>query len=131
MKLSTAPRPDLAPFRLAFFLMNSEISVNLLMSDNCLATRDLLPLSFPVAIRFAKVISLVKGISVSATFEWQAAWRAIKKERDLKAFFERVSPRTGKKRAIVAVARKLIGRLRAAFKTGKPYQINPIGLQTA
>ena len=40
-------------------------------------------------------------------------------------------PRTGKKRAIVAVARKLIGRLRAAFKTRKPYQINPIGLQTA
>ncbi len=61
----------------------------------------------------------------------QAAWRAIKKDRDLKEFFERLTPRTGKKRAIVAVARKLIGRLRAAFKTGKPYQMNPISLQPA
>ena len=61
----------------------------------------------------------------------QAAWRAIKKDRDLNEFFEGLHPRTGKKKAIVAVARKLIGRIRAAFKTGKPYQINPIGLQTA
>ena len=68
---------------------------------------------------------------MSATFEWQAAWRAIKKDRDLKAFFERLSPRTGKKRAIVAVARKLIGRIRAAFKTGQPYQMNPISLEPA
>ena len=58
----------------------------------------------------------------------QAAWRAIKKDRDLNEFFERLYPRTGKKRAIVGVARKLIGRLRAAFKTGKPYQMNPITL---
>lgn len=61
----------------------------------------------------------------------QAAWRAIKKDRDLKAFFERLTPRTGKKRAIVAVARKLIGRIRAAFKANKPYQMNPISLETA
>ena len=61
----------------------------------------------------------------------QAAWRAIKKDRDLKEFFERLYPRAGKKRAIVAVARKLIGRIRAAFKTGKPYQINPMSLHTA
>ena len=54
----------------------------------------------------------------------QAAWRAIKKDQDLRAFFERLYPRTGKKRAIVAVARKLIGRIRAAFKRGQPYQIN-------
>ena len=61
----------------------------------------------------------------------EAAWRAIKQDRDLKAFFERLTPRTGKKRAIVAVARKLIGRIRAAFKTGKPYQMNPLSLQVA
>ncbi len=61
----------------------------------------------------------------------QAAWQAIKKDRDLNEFFARLHPRTGKKRAIVAVARKLIGRLRAAFKTGKLYQINPISLHTA
>lgn len=61
----------------------------------------------------------------------QAAWRAIKKDRDLQEFFDRLAPRTGRKRAIVAVARKLIGRLRAAFKTRKPYQMNPIHLQPA
>ena len=59
----------------------------------------------------------------------QAAWRAIEKDRDLKAFFERLYPRTGKKRAIVAVARKLIGRIRAAFKTGQPYQMNSLSPQ--
>lgn len=61
----------------------------------------------------------------------QAAWRAIKKERELKEFFDRLAPRTGKKRAIVAVARKLIGRIRAAFKTRKPYQMNSLSLQPA
>ncbi len=61
----------------------------------------------------------------------QAAWRAIKKDQDLKAFFERLYPRTGKKRAIVAVARKLIGRIRAAFRTETPYQMNPISQQLA
>ena len=61
----------------------------------------------------------------------QAAWRAIKQDRDLQEFFDRLAPRTGKKRAIVAVARKLIGRIRAAFKTRKPYQMNPISLQPA
>ena len=64
-------------------------------------------------------------------FAHQAAWRAIKKDRDLNEFFERLYPRTGKKRAIVAVARKLIGRIRAAFKTGKLYQMNPISSKTA
>ncbi len=80
---------------------------------------------------FARDVSLAKGINESDTFEWQAAWRAIKKDRDLNKFFQRLHPRTGKKRAIVAIARKLIGRIRAAFKTGKPYQINPISLHTA
>jgi transposase len=61
----------------------------------------------------------------------QAAWRAIKKDLDFKAFFERLAPRTGKKRAIVAVARKLIGRIRAVFRTGLPYQMNPINQQPA
>ncbi len=66
---------------------------------------------------------------MSAAFEWEAAWRAIKQDRDLKEFFERLTPRTGKKRAIVAVARKLIVLIRAAMKTGQPYQMNPISPQ--
>ncbi len=131
MKPCTAPLQELAPFRLAFSLMNSEISVNFLMSDNCSVTPDSRLLSFLVETLFVRVISLVKVISASATFEWEAAWRAIKKERELKEFFDRLARRTGKKRAIVAVARKLIGRLRAAFKTRKPYQMNPLSLQPA
>ena len=54
----------------------------------------------------------------------QAAWRAISLDRELKTFFERLYPRTGKKKAIVAVARKLIGRIRAAFRQGELYQLN-------
>ena len=54
----------------------------------------------------------------------QAAWRAISIDRDLRAFFESLYPRTGKKKAIVAVARKLIGRIRAAFRQGELYQLN-------
>ena len=56
----------------------------------------------------------------------QAAWRAIKEDRDLKEYFERLHPRTGKKRAIVAVARKLIGRIRAAFRQNTLYRLELI-----
>lgn len=61
----------------------------------------------------------------------EAAWTAIKKDRHLKEFFERLYPRTGKKKAIVAVARKLIGRIRAAFRHQTTYQINPIICEVA
>lgn len=54
----------------------------------------------------------------------QIAWRAIRKDPSLAQFYERLCPRTGKKRAIVAVARKLIGRIRAAFRKGELYQLN-------
>ena len=56
----------------------------------------------------------------------QAAWRAIRGDLDLKEYFERLHPRTGKKRAIVAVARKLIGRIRAAFRQNNLYCLTPI-----
>lgn len=56
----------------------------------------------------------------------QAAWRAIREDLDLKEYFERLHPRTGKKRAIVAVARKLIGRIRAAFRQNKLSCLTPI-----
>lgn len=62
--------------------------------------------------------SRLRGILV------EVAWRAIEKDTALSEFFERLYPRTGKKRAIVAVARKLIGRIRAAFQTGVSYQMN-------
>ena len=37
---------------------------------------------------------------------------------------ERLYPRTGKKRALIAVARKLIGKIRAAFRKGQDYQLD-------
>ena len=54
----------------------------------------------------------------------EIAWRALNEDRALAVFFERLYPRTGKKKALVAVARKLIGRIRAAFRKGENYQLN-------
>lgn len=52
----------------------------------------------------------------------EVAWRAIAKDLELEAFYKRLLPRTGAKRAIVAVARKLIGRIRGAFRHQALYQ---------
>ena len=62
--------------------------------------------------------SRVRGILI------EIAWRAITKDKALAEFFERLYPRTGKTKAIVAVARKLIGRIRAAFQKGENYQLD-------
>ena len=64
-----------------------------------------------------------QGNSLPRAILVESAWRAIQKDRALGEFFERLYPRTGKKRAIVAVARKLIGRIRAAFHQGVNYQM--------
>ena len=53
----------------------------------------------------------------------EVAWRAIRQDPTLARFYQKVSIRSGSKRAIVAVARKLIGRVRAAFCKGELYQI--------
>jgi transposase len=58
----------------------------------------------------------VRGILI------EVAWRAIEKDPTLGEFFNSLFPRTGKTKAIVAVARKLIGRVRAAFRKGEEYQ---------
>lgn len=52
----------------------------------------------------------------------EAAWRAVIVDPALRLAFERLAKRCGKKRAIVAMARKLIGRIRACFKTGTLYE---------
>jgi transposase len=62
----------------------------------------------------------------SARVRWllvEAAWRAITKDKALKDAFDRIAKTRGKKRAIVAIARKLIGRIRACFKTKKVYAV--------
>lgn len=56
----------------------------------------------------------------------QAAWVAIYKDPSLMIIFERISKTAGKKRAIVSVARHLIGRMRSCFKSGTLYQISKI-----
>lgn len=61
----------------------------------------------------------------------EIAWRAIGKDQELAAFFHRLHPRTGKTRAIVAVARKLIGRIRAAFRKGERYAAQTLPAATA
>jgi transposase len=48
----------------------------------------------------------------------EVAWRAIADDESLKAFYVRVAQRRDSKRAIVAVARKMLGRLRHCLKNG-------------
>ncbi len=52
----------------------------------------------------------------------QCSWVAIRYDEGLKQAFERIAKRAGAKRAIVAIARKLIGRIRACFRTGELYR---------
>ena len=53
----------------------------------------------------------------------EAAWRAIRQDEALREDFERIAARRGKKIAIVAIARKLVGRARAVFRTQEAYQL--------
>lgn len=53
----------------------------------------------------------------------QAAWKAVKKDMSLNSIFERISQKRGKKRAIIAIARILIGRVRSCIKRRGLYLI--------
>jgi transposase len=53
----------------------------------------------------------------------EASWKAMSKDEALAEFFMNLAKRTGKKRAIVAVARKLIGKVRAAVRDSKLYEV--------
>jgi len=62
----------------------------------------------------------------SARIRWllvEAAWRALSKDEALKEAFDRIAKTRGKKRAIIAIARKLIGRIRACFRTKTVYAV--------
>jgi len=52
----------------------------------------------------------------------EAAWRTIGKDESLREVYQRIAKRRGGKRAIVAVARKLIGRARAVIRDNKAYE---------
>ena len=56
----------------------------------------------------------------------QAAWVAIRHDKELQIIYERIAAKSGAKRAIVAVARKLIGRIRACFRTGELYKAQKV-----
>ena len=51
----------------------------------------------------------------------QVAWMAVRRDENLAALYNRLSARIGAKKAIVAVARRLIGQIRACFRTGELY----------
>lgn len=54
----------------------------------------------------------------------EAAWVAITKDPNLAEVYERLSLKRGKKRAIIAVARRLAGRIRSCVLSGSLYAIN-------
>lgn len=56
----------------------------------------------------------------------EVAWRSVRKDSELAEKFAQLSYRRGKKRAIVAIARILIGRIRSCFMNGMYYQQQPM-----
>lgn len=52
----------------------------------------------------------------------QSAWTAIRLDNGLREIFDRISAKAGSKRAIVAIARRLIGKIRACLRTGCMYE---------
>jgi transposase len=62
-----------------------------------------------------------QGKSILRKILVQAAWTAIKQDNHLKVVFEKISGKAGKKIAIVAIARRLIGHLRACLQKKEDY----------
>ena len=53
----------------------------------------------------------------------ETAWRALPRDKVLQELFDRIAATRGKKRAIVAIARRLTGRMRACFRQGTTYAV--------
>jgi transposase len=53
----------------------------------------------------------------------ETAWRALPRDKVLQEIFDRIAATRGKKRAIVAIARRLTGRIRACFRQGTTYAV--------
>lgn len=71
-----------------------------------------------------------QGKSILRMILVQVAWKSIKRDQRLLEKFERISKKAGKKRAIVAIARRIIGCIRACFKTGALWCANaPVGTE--
>ena len=54
----------------------------------------------------------------------ESSWTAIRKDPSLHKVYESIKKRRGAKRAIIAISRKLIIRIRRILLDGKPYKIN-------
>ena len=52
----------------------------------------------------------------------EAAWRLVRQTGRWRVIFERLSGRIGRKKAIVAIARRLLGVMMALLKSGQPYR---------
>lgn len=53
----------------------------------------------------------------------ETAWRALPRDGVLQEMFDRIAATRGKKRAMVASARRLTGRMRACFRQGTTYAV--------
>src|SRR5215468_10957883 len=53
----------------------------------------------------------------------ETAWRALPRDTVLQEMFDRIAATRGKKRAIVAITRRLTGRMRACFRQGTTYAV--------
>lgn len=62
-----------------------------------------------------------QGKSILRRILVQAAWTATRHDDELYAIFTRIAAKAGLKRAIIGVARRMIGRIRACFRTSKLY----------
>jgi hypothetical protein len=55
----------------------------------------------------------------------EAAWRLVRYSRHWSTVYEQLRHRRGKKKAIVAVARRLLGVMVALLRSGQPYRAVP------
>jgi transposase len=53
----------------------------------------------------------------------EAAWQVVRRTGRWRVTFERLAGRIGRKKAIVAIARRLLGVMMALLKKGQPYQL--------
>ncbi|MBT9137284.1 MAG: hypothetical protein DDT34_02372 [Firmicutes bacterium] len=73
------------------------------------------------AVRRGSITRL--GNAAARTALVEGAWRVIKMDPEMKKFYNRLLAKKGGKRAIVAVARKILHRLWTLFQTGELYEI--------
>ena len=57
----------------------------------------------------------------------EVAWRLIGKDRAMRRKYERIKVRSGSKRAIIAIARNLMVRIRRILLNNEPYTAPAIG----